>query len=164
MFGRFLSISLFLMLCAVAAFAQFTRFENIKPMISTREDVEKLYGKGEEKWAGWVWYYFDDENLSVVYGDGKCRGFSWTPYNWLAPKDTVIIVDVNFLKDRKLSDLKKKKAKLKKLKFTHAYDTPAGSYADDENGVSFYVSFDVKEWNSITYYPSAKYSQTLCKD
>ena len=133
------------------------RLKELKPMISTREDVEKLLGKGEDRDV-WTTYRYDKETVDITYSDGKCvKG-------WLAPKDIVIEIYINFLDDRKLSELTKK-VKLKKLRISHAYDSAGEKmYHDDKNGVEYNVNYFDKTWSSIAFYPSANYSQSRCKN
>lgn len=129
----------------------------IKVISSTRKDVEKILGKGEDKDI-WTFYYYSNESVQITYSNGKCSG------GWLAPKNHVIRVRASFLEDRKLSELKKK-VNLKKLKFIKAYDVPGEkAYYDDVNGIEYNINDIYKTWSSVTYYPSSQFKQFSCED
>lgn len=133
------------------------QLKKLKPMVSTREDVEKFLGKGEDRENRTV-YHNEKETVRITYSDSNCVE------GWLAPEDTVIKIQIRFLDDRKLSELTKK-IKLKKLRVSHAYDSAGEKmYHDDENGVEYNVNHFDKTWMSISYYPSNKYSQSKCKN
>ncbi|HYO05535.1 MAG TPA: hypothetical protein VER14_00945, partial [Phototrophicaceae bacterium] len=118
---------------------------------------EKLLGKGKDKDDDWTWYYYKDSSIKISYSDGDCtEGF-------LAPKDTVVKVYIDFKEERELSELRKK-VNLKMLRAVRAYDTNAKEYYDDERGISYYADLSQKLWHSITFYPSAEYSQFRCED
>jgi hypothetical protein len=132
------------------------KIKSIKVMSSTRADVEKLLGKGKDE-NNWTWYINKKESVQIVYSDGTCtRGF-------LAPKDTVVKIYLNFKEDRKLSELKKK-VNLKKLRMERSYDTADKVYFDDESGIDYDVNEVYKIWSGITFYPSKSYSGFACED
>jgi hypothetical protein len=132
------------------------KIKSIKVMSSTRADVEKLLGKGKDQGI-WSKYRYEKEFVEITYSDGTCtRGF-------LAPKDTVIEVSLDFREERKLSELKKK-VNLKKLRMERSYDTADKVYFDDELGIAYEANEVYKFWSSITFYPSKSYSGFACKD
>lgn len=132
------------------------RIKNIKAIASTRDDVEKVLGKGEDRDFRTVFHY-DKETVEILYSSGRCTA------GWLAPKDTVIEIDITFLDDRKLARLTKK-VDLAKLRISNAYDRGGERmYRDDENGVRYYVDVFEKKWESVTFYPSTKYSRIHCE-
>lgn len=156
--------SILFILCLTLAFSisvrsqgdTFERLKNIKVMSSTREDVEKVVGTGENR-ENRTLYHYENETIRIVYSDGDCIG------EWLAPKDTVVKISIHFLDHRKLSELTRK-VKLKKLRVSDTYDMLGGKiYHDDENGIEYDVNIIEKTWSSITYYPSIKYSSFKCK-
>lgn len=132
------------------------KIKSIKVMSSTRADVERLLGKGEDKDI-WSQYSYEKESVRITYSDGTCTE------SFLAPKDTVIQVNINFKEDRKLSEIKKK-VKLKELRVQLSYDTADKVYHDDELGIAYEVNEIYKSWSAIIFYPSKKYSKFACEN
>jgi hypothetical protein len=132
------------------------KVKSIRVISWARADVEKLLGKGKDNGIR-TWYVDKEESVQITYSDGTCtEGF-------LAPKDTVIQMEVYFKEDRKLSELKKK-VDLKKLRLQLSYDTADKIYYDDELGIAYEVNEIYKIWSSIIFYPSKNYSNFACEN
>lgn len=148
-----------ILICSLTTKAQdeiLGRLKDLKPMISTREDVETVLGEGENR-GNRVVYHYDKQTVKFTYSDGKCVE------KWFAPKDTVVEIIVFFINYRKLSELTKK-VNLKKLRAVSAYDMAGEKlYYDDEKGIGYNINTLEKKWSSIIYYPSKKYSSCNCE-
>jgi hypothetical protein len=146
------------------------RVKTIKVMSSTKQEVERNFGKPsnslplrEDDKEIISWYINDNEALEITYSDGKCT------LGWNVPKDIVIGIYLNFKEERKFSELesklKREKINLNKLRMETALDVEGErAYYDDTRGIKYVVNVSEKIWSSITFYPSSKDAQFGCKN
>src|SRR5690349_13744325 len=101
------TIFLILIIQAAPVFSQTNALDfylRIKPFASTRDDVEKIYGRGEpHKFSQYTVYYQKPEfNFLVTYSEGGCGKSSL----WNAPEWTVTEIAYGHWKSPpKLKDL-----------------------------------------------------------
>lgn len=76
----------------------------IKPIISTRKDVEKIFGKADDESIDSASYYKKNITIEVMYSRGNCKQYK---HDYDVPTDTVIEIHYFFKKDNpNLNDLK----------------------------------------------------------
>lgn len=130
-------------------------WRGIRPLKSTRADVEKLLGKPNNLGR----YEFEDERAYIDYSKGCDRVDDCL---CLAPKDTVIDIFVTLESDLKLSDLKIDRTKYHKTRSTHLPGIV--TYANDEDGIIYTVDDEDDEVMHMTYLPTARDCHSLIKD
>jgi hypothetical protein len=151
------SLLLFVLIFAVLGFSQkkenISKWLRIKALVSNREDVEKIFGKGEfyqNKY--FVTYKINDGVVSVGYSLGNCNQVS-SILN--VPEWTVTDISYDFLKNSpKLKDLIGNKKQFKKrqdgdgINQIEYYDEKRGIfiiYDDNENQVIHIIIRPSKE-------------------
>jgi hypothetical protein len=129
-------------------YAQGADWNGIRPLKSTRGDVEAKLGKPQES----GWYVFPDETVRFRYSEYGC-GEIETCY-CLVPKDTVIEISVNLLSKRKLKEFNLDLSQFEKEADSHllVYDY----YTSEEIGVTYTVVRESATVTGITYFPSKK--------
>lgn len=134
--------------CGAELYAQGADWNGIRPLKSTRGDVEAKLGKPQES----GWYVFPDETVRFRYSEYGC-GEIETCY-CLVPKDTVIEISVNLLSKRKLKEFNLDLSRFEKEADSHllVYDY----YTSEEIGVTYTVVRESSNVTSITYFPSKK--------
>ena len=126
-------------------------WRGIKPLCSTRADVEQILGQPLE--ANGRVYRLENEWATVTYSDGVC---SQEFEDWDVPKDTVLSISVR--SGLKLfSELKVDSAKFVKI---HEHIQAIFYYKNKEDGILYYVNGDYI--NAVLYFPSAKDNRLLC--
>src|SRR5216683_7963535 len=88
-------------LLALFSLSQAQGWRGIRPLHSTRNDVERLIGPPMQPKG--ITYDLKNERVNVVYSDGKCAK-GW-PYGWNVPPGTVIGITIYQQPRPKLSDL-----------------------------------------------------------
>ncbi len=133
------------------------KLDLVRPMISTRADVEKVFGlphKGQNS----ARYFFDDRSIRILFSDGSCTE------GWRAPKDVVVKAEVQFFKRLPLSSLKKS-VTYTRFRFKRSYDVAGEKYYyDDATGREYGINDRQGVWLSLTYYPSKRFSKNRCDD
>lgn len=115
----------------VAGGAQEQVWRDIKPLHSTRSDVERLLGKPHMQ--GDV-YDYDGERVSIIYQRHTCEQSNGEGYN--VPMDTVLFFVVNFKnKDRSLSDFPIDWTQYEKAEGGHV--AGVANYYDRDRGISY---------------------------
>ena len=143
--------------CLSAQSGLVDEFRTIRPIRSSRTEVEKVFGMGKKEDDS-TWYYLKDKSIEAVYSDGNCTN------GWLAQKDRVIEISAFFLEYRDLSELRAK-VDLEKLRKETSFDVLGeASYFDDTAGIKYSVNVREGTWMSITYYPPKKYLRFRCKE
>ena len=138
-------------------------FLNIKPFASTRDDVEKIYGKGNFPKYNPYFVNYKTSELSVLisYSTGGCEK-KYSIYN--VPEWTVIEVNYSFLKNPpKLKDLTKNDKKFKKMPYGDVINQM--KFYDQESGIVIYFDRFTKVVDEISIEPSLKEEQKFaCKN
>ncbi len=153
------SILFLILLCAfLPQTASSKDWRGIVPLKSTRAEVEKRFGKPDERGG----YDLKDERVSFNYGEGPCRGIYLTlgedNCKCLADDDAVMSISVEPTGTRKISDLKLDMKKFKRTAITPFPQT--FEYDNPEEGIVYTVDEEKNEIQDITYYPSV----ADCKD
>ena len=127
-------------------------WRGIVPLKSTRAEVEKRFGKPDERGG----YDLKDERVSFNYGEGPCRGLYLTlgedNCKCLADDDAVMSISVEPTGTRKISDLKLDMKKFKRTAITPFPQT--FEYDNPEEGIVYTVDEEENEIQDITYYPT----------
>jgi hypothetical protein len=126
-------------------------WRGIKPLYSTRQDVERLIGKPLSS----LTYAIDNEVARITYSDGICTSSK----DWNVPKNTVLSLSVQrregFLL---LSDLNLDKTK---FKVKETFQKGIQEYWNEEEGIIYEVTYD-KYVQVVRYIPSAKDKYLQC--
>jgi hypothetical protein len=126
-------------------------WRGIKPLYSTRQDVERLIGQPIFPST----YVIDNEAAFITYSDGFCSSSK----DWNVQKDTVIDIRVNRRSGFSLfSELKLDK---NKFKIKHTFHSEHIQYWNEEDGI-FYDVIGGKYVQAATYIPSAKDNHLHC--
>lgn len=157
-------MSAFVTLIAVCAYfalsfldtAQSNAWRGIVPLVSDREDVERLLGPCSQKNPLTCLYETENEIISVSLSDGPCEK-GW-PFGYDVPSNTVLRVEVSPRKHMPVSELRLNEDRYKKK------TNRDGSvmYISDEDGIAVWV-FDGKV-GSFIYGSSSKQSHLRCPD
>ncbi len=106
-------------------------WRGIRPLHSTRDDVERLIGPPMQPRG--ITYDLKNERVNVVYSDGKCAK-GW-PYGWNVSPGTVIGITIYPQPRPKLADLPIDLSKFKKYVDPSAFI----HFNNDDEGVSMEV-------------------------
>ena len=139
-----------------AACIQAQGWRGIKPLHSTRGDVERLIGPPMR--PNDSIYDLKDERVSITYSDAACMK-GW-PYGWDVKPGTVIAITISPQPRPKLAELPIDISKSRK------YVEPSGviHYSDDDEGLSVAVEPDEYEVKVIEYYPAARDAHLRCPE
>lgn len=134
------------------------RWKQIVILRSTRAEVEKILGKGEEH-ALIAYYPFNEGSLHVEYSDGRCRPGQYR--GWNVPEGTVIeLVYTPFKNPIKFSSLH-----LDLRKFRTARESPDVpeliTYLRNDEGIAYTVQLDGTV-SEIRYFPSTQFEKLRC--
>jgi len=111
-----LTITFFAILFAVGqSAAQGYDWENIRPMVTTRAEVESKFGVAKLRYADLV-YSRPGYQLIVFYASGRCTKLGSLGGGYNVPKDTVLQFRVEFSPEIRLEDLKIDRSKFKRYK------------------------------------------------
>lgn len=131
-------------------------WRGIKPLHSTRDEVERLIGPPIESKG--ITYDLKNERVNIVYSDGDCAK-GW-PYGWNVKPGTVLGITIYPQPRPKLAELPIDISKSKK------YVDPSGvtHYNNDDLGLSVAVDPNEYEVKVIEYYPAASDAQMRCPE
>jgi hypothetical protein len=152
--SRFLFIMAMLLSACLPLVAQGKGWRGIVPLRSTRADVERLLGPGNNGH-----YQFDAERVHVNYLEGKCN-----PVNGclcLVPKGTVISIYVQLEIEMRFSGLNIDKKKYEK--FVSPKDPNVATYSNDKEGIIYTVNEENDDVTAIEYRPTAKDCQDVMR-
>jgi hypothetical protein len=159
--GLLLCILILVSVCLPQRKNNFEKWLKIKIFDASREDVEKLYGKGkiyQNKY--FVIYKTLDETISVDYSLGGCeRQYAI----WNVPEWRVTEISYSFGKNSpKLNDLISNKKQFKKRQFGDVINQI--EYYDEERGIKILYDNLEKKVYEIIILPSKKYLEKYqCK-
>lgn len=126
-------------------------WRGIKPLFSTREDVEKTLGNPMEKLNDH--YKLKNQTVFINYSNGKCSN-SFKDYN--VPKDTVLSITV-YSDWIPFSKLEVDTSKFKKIE---TLQSEIFWYVNEEDGIRYELRGDMV--TQVTYLPSTKDDHLLC--
>jgi hypothetical protein len=124
----------------------------IKPLYSTRQDVERILGMPDEK--DYSLFKLEKEVVIIDYSNGVCSDDSYKHYN--VPKNTVLSFTVHS-KWIPLSKLTVDKTKFKLIKLLQPN---IFWYSNEEEGIRYDVRNDMVI--SAEYLPTANDNHLLC--
>jgi len=163
---KILKIVFFLVILTLSiAFTAKKEFEwnKIVPMETTREEVEKLFGKGKEIGTDEVRYDLKEGILIVNYSDGVCE--SDDEEDWNAQTGLVLNLEFNFEDLKDFGKFGIDKTKLKKNSLGEC--TPQlKEYVDEEKGISYELfekeEDSLGEVQSIKKFPTKEFEFLRC--
>jgi hypothetical protein len=130
-------------------------WRGVKPLHSTRQDVERLLGQPTEPGKVSARYDLKDAVVRVVFtGAPACN----TENGWLIPEGTVTELTVTPKESMTLSDLKINEREYKKT--TDPRNPNYVKYTNRDAGRSINVHYGKVEF--MTYYPSTKDEYLMC--
>lgn len=131
-------------------------WRGIRPLHSTREDVERVIGPPMR--PNDSVYDLKGERVSISYSGAPCAK-GW-PYGWSVKPGTVIGITISPWPGPKLAELPIDISKSKK------YVDPSGviHYNNDEDGLSVAVDPNEYEVRVIEYYPAASDAHLRCPE
>lgn len=152
-------ISCLVMLLLITVPAQADGWRGIRPLHSTRTDVERLLGPPVRNWMGISFYEFEGERVQFYFAEGPCGSGS---SRWNVPRDTVIGISIT----PKPHQLKFDDLTLDESKFKKERDKEVGGvihYVNEEEGVTYEVDtrYD-DEVTLVSYYPVTKDAHLRC--
>lgn len=130
-------------------------WRGIKPLYSTREDVERLLGSPTVGRADTSYYQFEKERISFEYSTGRCAN------GWQVPQNTVIGVWVTpkagqiQFKDLKLNLRTYRKTQDKHVLYVF-------HYLSEAEGVRYEVDSLSGDVTLIEYFPKATDNKLRC--
>jgi len=139
-----------------AATAKAQGWRGIRPLHSTREDVERLIGPPMQ--PNGATYDLKGERVNIGYSDLRCTK-GW-PYGWNVPARTVTAITIYPQPRPKLAELPIDISKSKK------YVDPSGviHYNNDDEGLSIAIDPNEYEVMVIEYYPAASDAHLQCPE
>jgi hypothetical protein len=131
-------------------------WRGIRPLHSTREEVERLIGPPMQ--PNRDTYDLKGERVNIGYSDLRCTK-GW-PYGWNVPAQTVTAITIYPQPRPKLAELPIDISKSKK------YVDPSGviHYNNDDEGLSVAVDPNEYEVMVIEYYPAARDAHLQCPE
>lgn len=148
MFSALMSMSL--------SFRKDPDWRQIRPLRSTRADVERLLGQSKE--AYFADYSLEEGNLFIEYSSGLC-----TPERkggWNVAKDVVVKLSFSPKHKRRIAQLK-----LDPKKFRKVIDDHVGGvffYVNDDEGITYEVQRG--KVDVVSYEPPRRYDHLYCGD
>lgn len=143
-------ISLFIL--TSSAYSQSNSWNDLTPLRSNRQDVEKLLGKPTDDEPYGVTYKTEKEKVQVLYTSEKCEN------GWDVPKDTVLRMEVYDSDVGKSFD----ELKLDKNLFSHTVDDAFyATWTNTDEGVQYYFN-GYQQLESITYLPKKSDNYLRC--
>jgi hypothetical protein len=136
---------------------QAEEWRGIKPLRSTRSDVERLLGLPKTAKQDTSSYEFESESVFIIYSSGQCKDKST---GWNVPRDTVISISVNPKVKPKLDELKLDQSKYEKVIEGDYLDFV--TYRNDEAGIAYEVDAPKGLVNSVRYLPTVKDNYLRC--
>jgi hypothetical protein len=143
---------------ALAAASEAKEWRGIIPLHSTRQDVERKFGKPDRQPSYDAFYTLKDVSVLFHFSEGDCN--KW-PYGWDVPAGTVEEITVYPSGDLMLSELK-----FDRSKFREAFDVHyrIRHFIDDEAGYSIVASDGDKKIMHFSYYWAANEKFSRCRD
>lgn len=137
---------------------QTDRWKDITILRTTRAEVEKMMGKGEEH-AFIIFYPLKEGSLHIKYADGRCRPGQYR--GWKVPEGTVIeLVYTPFNSPPEFSSLHLDLAKFRTIR--ESPDVPdLLTYIKDDEGIAYTVQLDGTV-SEIRRFPSSQYDKLRC--
>lgn len=149
------SIIVTIFLASAAASAQSNSWKGLTPLVSSRTDVEKIFGKPKNN-PGFLYETYDTQNerAFVIYSKDTCSD------GWNVPKETVLELDISSkdLFEKSFDDLNLDKSKL----FSSFDDAMFGKWTDPEAGLQYNFSRQVENLVSIRYIPKRSDNSLRC--
>jgi len=149
--GHFLFVSI-----VIVGFLQERGWRGIKPLHSTREDVERLIGL--PMMPDGITYDLKTERVNVVYSDGGCA--KGKPAEWNVPLNTVIGIRVYPQTKMMLSDLQIDLEGFEK--FINPHNPDSVSYTNNEQGIGISTQSS-GEVIVLEYFPLATENYLRCR-
>lgn len=140
------------------------RIKSIKPLVSTRDDVIKMFGEPSDKdrISYGEHYDFKDRRMEIIYETGLCvtKIEDGIPkvYGWNVPEWTVI--DVSFTPKKRINP-KKLNINFDEFKKEEVWDVP-GSFEYLNNELGIYANIYKGKLETISFYPAKKYDDLYC--
>jgi len=131
-------------------------WHQIKPLQSTRGDVEHLLGPSNE--AYYADYTLEEGNLFIEYSNGPCRPDR--KGGWNVPKDVVVKLNFSPKQKRKISELKLDPKKFRRVAGEHVQGV--FYYINDEEGITYEVQQG--RVDEVYYEAPRKYEYLYCGD
>ena len=154
---RLISLLCLAFISSGISFAQ--EWRGLKPLRSTRGDVEKLLGEPVQRSP--ALYLLKDK--SILIGYAKISGCDDKELSsWNVPKDTVITIAVTFFPEHwvNLSELKLDLSKFEK--FSDPEFAGLFSYVSNELGLK--IATDDQVVSSIAYFPAKRNWHLMCHE
>ena len=133
-------------------------WRGIKPLHSTREDVERLIGSPMKPRGSS--YDLKNERVTIVYSDSTPCTKGW-PYGWNIPSDTVISIEVYPQKKLTLDDLQ---VDLSKYNKNNPYGDDRVVYYNHDEGIIIETLPYGNDVSLIQYLPVARDNYLRCPD
>jgi hypothetical protein len=133
------------------------QWRNLKPLISTRDDVVKLLGKPKVDRPDFTFYQFESERVSFEFSTGPC-GVQQNVWN--VPVGTITKIWVEPTTELKLSDLKLQISDYKKEQDKHVLNIYY--FIDEIRGSRYGVDVSSNLVTMIEYYPSLDQRKLRC--
>jgi hypothetical protein len=131
-------------------------WRGIRPLRSTRADVERLLGQGSN-WCKCS-YYLTDVNVFFVYSSEDCK--TGGSGGWNVPPNSVLRITVHMKPAPRLSDLGVDLTKFKKRRSPHIEKMV--TYVDDEDGLAIEVDEERNLVMALDYVPAAEDKHLRC--
>ena len=152
-------VATLIILLGVVNLAEAKVWRGIKPLRSTRADVERVLGKPRTNRIDWAAYDFETEEVSIEYSKGPCS-VEFSPWN--VPLGTVLSVWVTPKLDLKASDLDFNSRNFRKTLDSHVASIV--HYLDEADGVEYEVNETHGTVVLIKYQPSAADKMMRCPE
>lgn len=155
-YGRIFVVSgLFILVFAVPLKGK--EWRGIKPLHSTREDVERLLGSPTGSKSDTSFYQFEKERVSFEYSTGYCGN------GWKVPLNTVVSIWVTPAAHQlKLKDLKLNLKLYTKVRDQHVQWIL--HYKNEREGVRFEVDTNSGEVTLIEYFAARADKRLRCRN
>jgi hypothetical protein len=144
-------------------------WRGLRPLRSSRKDVEALLGSPKRSGTTIVTYETDYESAVATYSDGKCGA---SGPGWNVPKNTLVELVVNPTPDFHLKELQLPSARYARNEIFQYPETPnpprVWIYTDRETGITIRTQADSggsaeEIVVSITYFPAQRDEKLRCR-
>lgn len=152
-----MTVCLFCLVIMMVTRASAQEWRKIKPLTSTRGEVERLLGPNSKSSYG-VDYDLKDGILSIEYSSGPCT--KERKGGWNVPEG--VVISLNFSPKKKQTE---SALKLNRRKFRRVIDTHTGRnvyYINDKDGIMYEIQQGLVD--SIEYFPPKRYDHLYCGD
>jgi hypothetical protein len=139
-----------------------TSWKNLKPLQTTREEVERVLDKPTSSAGSRQIYENDTERIDVVYSIGRCEAVAG---RWNVLPNVVIVVDVYPKKSLLLEDLIFNKRRFVRLPWSH----PANwvNYRNKKDGIEIDTinhGMNAEEVRRFSFGPKSKDEHLRCNN